>query len=115
MSIEKKIHIKTLSKAIKPGLRHPRLGLGTVLLQNGGVHRDTRALVTCRTSSTYRLNGLLEQLILRVVVLRTTHDVGDDSAVVRSSSSVLTRRGEFVSLVVGAGSCGGHLSEEECS
>lgn len=90
------------------------MALGT-MLQNGGVHRDTGTLVTGGTSSTYTLNSLLEELILRVVVLRTTHDIGGDSAVVCSSSSVLARRGEFVMLVVGVGSCRGHLAEEECS
>ena len=86
-----------------------------MLHQNRRVDSNTRRLIRTRRHRVRR-HRLLEQLILRIIVLCTTHNIRSDATLVCSACSVAACGGKFVAAgVVGACSGGGHLAEEEGS
>ena len=84
--------------------------------QNRRIDSNPRRLIRTRRRDRVPRRTLLEQLILRIIVLRTTHNIRGDTALVCSACCVAACGGKFVAAdEVGACSGGGHLTEEEGS
>ena len=87
-----------------------------MLHQNRRIDSDSRRLIRTRRRNRVPRRTLLEQFILRIIVLCTTHDIRRDAALVCSARCVAACGRKLVTAgVVGACSGGGHLAEEEGS